>query len=120
MRGMLAPLSTHEEAALRKIGFGSDDPLEPSHVRHLLELELIAWRGGRWTVTELGVAASTAWQIQPRWATRRTWGSLMQLKLSDLELEILRKLVNGEAVSVSSQQRPFGIAGYGSGLQVSS
>ena len=54
MRGMLAPLSTHEEAALRKIGFGSDDPLEPSHVRHLLQLELIAWHGGRWKVTELG------------------------------------------------------------------
>jgi hypothetical protein len=29
----------------------------------------------------------------------------MQLKLSELEVEILRKLVNGEAVSVSSQQR---------------
>ena len=27
------------------------------------------------------------------------------LKLSDLEIEILRKLVNGEAVSISSQQR---------------
>ena len=29
----------------------------------------------------------------------------MQLKLSDLEIRILRKLVNGEAVSISSQQR---------------
>ena len=29
----------------------------------------------------------------------------MQLKLSDLEIEILRKLINGEAVSISSQQR---------------
>lgn len=29
----------------------------------------------------------------------------MPLKLSDLEIEILRKLVNGEAVSLSSQQR---------------
>jgi hypothetical protein len=29
----------------------------------------------------------------------------MQLKLSDLEIEILRKLVNGEAVSIPSQQR---------------
>jgi hypothetical protein len=54
MRGMLAPLTTHEEAALRKIGFGGDDPLEPSHVRRLLHLELIAWNGGRWRVTELG------------------------------------------------------------------
>jgi hypothetical protein len=29
----------------------------------------------------------------------------MKLKLSDLEIELLRKLVNGEAVSISSQQR---------------
>jgi hypothetical protein len=29
----------------------------------------------------------------------------MQVKLSDLEIEILRKLVIGEAVSISSQQR---------------
>jgi hypothetical protein len=29
----------------------------------------------------------------------------MQLKLSDLEIEILRKLINGEAVSISSQHR---------------
>jgi hypothetical protein len=29
----------------------------------------------------------------------------MQVRLGDLEIEILRKLVNGEAVSISSQQR---------------
>ena len=29
----------------------------------------------------------------------------MQLKLSDLEIELLRELVNGEAVSISSQLR---------------
>ncbi len=29
----------------------------------------------------------------------------MQRKLSDLEIELLRKLDNGEAVSISSQQR---------------
>jgi hypothetical protein len=29
----------------------------------------------------------------------------MQLTLSDLEIEILRKLINGEAVSISSQHR---------------
>ena len=29
----------------------------------------------------------------------------MQVKLSDLEIEILRKLVDGEPVSISSQQR---------------
>ena len=46
-----------------------------------------------------GGAATTAWQIRVR------WGHLMQLNLSDLEIELLRKLVNGEAVSISSQQR---------------
>ena len=30
---------------------------------------------------------------------------MMQRKLSELEVETLRKLVNGEAVSISSQQR---------------
>jgi hypothetical protein len=30
---------------------------------------------------------------------------MKQVKLSDLEIEILRKLVNGEAVSISSPQR---------------
>ena len=29
----------------------------------------------------------------------------MQLKLSDLEIELLRKLVNGEVVSIPAQQR---------------
>ena len=29
----------------------------------------------------------------------------MQLKLSDLEIELLRKLVNGEAASIHSRQR---------------
>jgi hypothetical protein len=29
----------------------------------------------------------------------------MKLKLGDLEIELLNKLVNGEAVSISSQQR---------------
>ena len=54
MRSMLAPLSPHEEAALRKIGFGSTDPLEPAHVRRLLQLELIEWGGHRWQLTSVG------------------------------------------------------------------
>jgi hypothetical protein len=54
MRGMLAPLSPHEEAALRKIGLGRDSPLQPDHVRRLLLLELIDWNGWRWSLTETG------------------------------------------------------------------
>lgn len=54
MRGLLAPLSTHEEAALRKVGFGSADSLEPAHVRRLLQLELIERVGCAWRLTPLG------------------------------------------------------------------
>ena len=54
MRGMLAPLSTHEETALRKIGFGSSDWFEPAHVRRLLQLELIEWADRRWRLTVVG------------------------------------------------------------------
>lgn len=54
MRGLLAPLSTYEEAALRKVGFGSADPLEPAHVRRLLQLELIERDGRAWRLTPLG------------------------------------------------------------------
>ena len=54
MRGLLAPLSPHEEAALRKIGFGGDDPLEPSRLRRLLQLELIEWDGASWRLTAVG------------------------------------------------------------------
>ena len=54
MRGMLARLSTHEEAALRKIGFGSDDLLEPTHVRRLLDLLLIERVNHTWRLTAVG------------------------------------------------------------------
>jgi hypothetical protein len=54
MRSLLAPLSTHEETTLRKIGFGSADPFDPAHVRRLLQLELIEWAGQRWRLTAVG------------------------------------------------------------------
>lgn len=54
MKGLLAPLSTHEEAALRKIGFGAEDPLEPSHLSRLRQLELVEWSGSAWRLTPLG------------------------------------------------------------------
>ena len=54
MRGMLAPLSTHEEATLRRIGFGGADPFEPAHLRRLLQLDLIEWTGHRWRLTIIG------------------------------------------------------------------
>jgi hypothetical protein len=54
MRGLLAPLSAFEETALRKVAFGSEDPLDPSHVERLLQLELIEWRDRALRLTALG------------------------------------------------------------------
>jgi hypothetical protein len=54
MRGMLAPLSPHEESALRKIGFGNGDPLEAEQVRRLVQLELIEWSGWNWRLIAVG------------------------------------------------------------------
>ena len=54
MKAMLAQLSPHEEAALRRIGFGRSDPLEPAHVRRLLQLELVEWIDHSWRLTPVG------------------------------------------------------------------
>jgi hypothetical protein len=54
MKGMLAQLSPHEETALRKIAVGSDDPVDPAHVRRLEQLELVEKDGCSWRLTALG------------------------------------------------------------------
>jgi hypothetical protein len=54
MKSMLAPLSPHEEAALRKVGFCSKDSLEPAHLRRLVGLQLVEWTGQFWQLTLLG------------------------------------------------------------------
>ena len=54
MKAVQAPLSRFEETALRKVGFGSDDALEPAHVRRLLQLGLIDWKEDRWQLTAVG------------------------------------------------------------------
>jgi len=54
MRGMLAPLSPHEEVVLRKVGFGDRGALDPDHIRRLLQLDLIEWNGWRWVLTATG------------------------------------------------------------------
>jgi hypothetical protein len=54
MRGMKAPLSRHEETTLLKVGFGSEDSLEPRHLQHLLHLDLIEWKETRWLLTVSG------------------------------------------------------------------
>ena len=54
MKALQAPLSRFEETALQKVGFGSEDALEPQHIRHLLQLDLIEWTGLRWRLTPIG------------------------------------------------------------------
>jgi hypothetical protein len=54
MRGMLAPLSPHEETALRKIAAGSADPIDPVHVRRLRDLGLVDEVGTSCHLTPLG------------------------------------------------------------------
>ena len=54
MRGMFAPLSPHEETALRKIAAGDVDPVDPVHVRRLRDLDLIDEVGTSWHLTPLG------------------------------------------------------------------
>ena len=54
MRGSNAPLSRFEETALRKVGFGSEEVLDPQHVKRLLQLDLIVWDGWRWRLTPVG------------------------------------------------------------------
>jgi hypothetical protein len=53
MKGMLAPLSPHEETALRKIAVG-DDSVDPAHARRLRQLELVEKGGWSWRLTALG------------------------------------------------------------------
>lgn len=54
MKSLLAPLTRKEESALRKVGFGRLDPIEPAHLRRLLQLELIEWTGHAWRLTAVG------------------------------------------------------------------
>jgi hypothetical protein len=53
MKGMLAQLSPHEEAALRKIAVGSDC-LDSAHLRRLHQLGLVENDGGTWRLMALG------------------------------------------------------------------
>jgi len=57
MRGILAPLSPHEEITLRRValGFGRRDHLPEQHVRRLEQLALIEEVDGAVRLTELGL-----------------------------------------------------------------
>lgn len=57
MRGMLAPLSPHEEITLRRValGFGRRDQLPPQHIQRLEQLALVEEADGALRLTELGL-----------------------------------------------------------------
>ena len=54
MKGIRAPLSPHEETALRKIAVGSVDSVDPAHARRLQQLELVEQDGNSWRLTATG------------------------------------------------------------------
>lgn len=54
MRGLLAPLSPNEEAALRRIGQGREAELDTVRLRRLLQLDLVDWSDGSWRLTAIG------------------------------------------------------------------
>jgi hypothetical protein len=54
MRGMLTPLSPHEEVTLRRIVMGSIYKLSAHHLKRLEQLKLIASNGGGYELTPLG------------------------------------------------------------------
>lgn len=56
MRSMVAQLSPHEENTLRRVGFGIAEEGVTSHLRRLLQLELVEWSGWTWQLTPAGRA----------------------------------------------------------------
>lgn len=67
MKGLLAPLSPHEETALRKIAVGSNNPVDPAHVRRLHQLELVEKDGSSWRLTATGRRRHDLLTSSPVW-----------------------------------------------------
>jgi hypothetical protein len=73
MRGILAPLSPHEEITLRRValGFGRRDHLPDQHIRRLEQLALIEEANGVLRLTELGLQRYAGLQMEHRHGGRR-------------------------------------------------
>lgn len=54
MRGLLAPLSAHEEVTLRRVAMRSTEKLPAQHLKRLEQLRLIVSSGGGYQLTPLG------------------------------------------------------------------
>jgi len=69
MRGILAPLSPHEEITLRRValGFGLRDHLPSQHVVRLEQLALIEETDGTLRLTELGLQRYAKLERPTKW-----------------------------------------------------
>jgi hypothetical protein len=69
MRGILAPLSPHEEITLRRValGFGRRDHLPSQHIRRLEQLALIEEAAGVLRLTELGLQRYASLDRPVKW-----------------------------------------------------
>jgi hypothetical protein len=69
MRGILAPLSPHEEITLRRValGFGLRDRLPEQHIRRLEQLALVEEAGGALRLTELGLQRYASLERPVKW-----------------------------------------------------
>lgn len=69
MRGILAPLSPHEEITLRRValGFGRRDHLPLQHVQRLEQLALIEEADGTLRLTELGLQRYATLERPVKW-----------------------------------------------------
>jgi hypothetical protein len=69
MRGILAPLSPHEEITLRRValGFGQRDHLPLQHIRRLEQLALVEEADGAFRLTELGLQRYASLERPAKW-----------------------------------------------------
>jgi len=69
MRGILAPLSPHEEITLRRValGFGVRDHLPSQHIRRLEQLALVEEADGVLRLTELGLQRYASLERPVKW-----------------------------------------------------
>jgi hypothetical protein len=69
MRGILAPLSPHEEITLRRValGFGRRDHLPLQHIQRLEQLALIEEAEGVLRLTELGLQRYASLERPVKW-----------------------------------------------------
>lgn len=69
MRGILAPLSPHEEITLRRValGFGWQDHLPSQHIQRLQQLGLVEQADGSFRLTELGLQRYAKLERPVKW-----------------------------------------------------